>query len=136
LSQSNKEEAVRRLDELREGGLKGLSVTWAPGAHELSEEELCKSLVDMLDTIEERNTMSTEDKMRLDFITIYEYVQKAMGRLSYNRMEEIPFSELQKRAWDAWASLDLALLIIGNWLTLEERISIKKRVRERLEIND
>lgn len=127
---SNVEKLKDELDKMYDSGMKNFHVSWGPEAHKLNKEEMAKAVLDMIEETKKWNALSTEEKMRRQIKEVYEDLEEAIKLTQTDFKEPFEMSEDRKKLSELFCILDMSLLTLGNWVSNEDRIKIRNKLKE------
>lgn len=128
------EKALTELyEKMRAEGMKKFHISWADGAVDLSREERAEHALAALQEVASWQTLSEEEKMRRQIKQVYRDLRKTddlyrQVRHSYgfDRFRELMENPVFKGAEKMMGGIERALMILGNYITADDRKEMKK----------
>lgn len=128
------EKALTELyEKMRGEGMKKFHISWAEGANDLSREERAKVALDALQEANDWHNLSEYERMKIQVKDVYRSLRKAddlyrQVRHSYgfDRFRELMENPVFKGAEKMMGGIERALMILGNYITADDRKEMKK----------
>ena len=132
---TNVEKLKETIEEMK---ITNFHISWGPYAYKMTEEERAGYMLELLEEERKWKALSVEEKMRQQITEVYGKLKEAIKLTQYDISKFVKdernfeMTEDRRRIHKLFGYLDMAIGTLGNWVSFEDKIKIKKDLKKKL----